>query len=168
MGKRNIVFTTLLCLCLISGCKNEIIQQNNRVDEYLFLRTMEFEFIGDDGYGVHQQIQREQENCPDIFHFKDSMSRSVAMAYDSGYRNGNKVICKLERSPVSIGYYLSIPKLSPKKEERAYVYGWYSACYDYFVNHSDHGHDSTSTPDPVSFYRSLLSQLKELEESRVQ
>jgi hypothetical protein len=90
----------------------------------------------------------------------------LAASYKSGYKNGWSVVSLLKRSPIATGYYISEPCLGPDAMKRAYVYGWYSACYDYFVLHGDEdcvdqsGCVVQAIPSPVFFYRGEIENFK--------
>lgn len=60
-------------------------------------------------------------------------------AYACGYSNGYIVVSMKKTSPIATGYYLQgKPSFGANPFRRAYVYGWFSACFDYF----------TSNPEP--------------------
>ena len=60
-------------------------------------------------------------------------------AYACGYSNGYIVVSTKKTSPIATGYYLQgKPSFGANPFRRAYVYGWFSACFDYF----------TSNPEP--------------------
>jgi hypothetical protein len=64
----------------------------------------------------------------------------LAASYTSGYKNGWCVVNRLKKSPISTVIGCGGPYLGPDAMRRAYVYGWYSACHDYFVSHGDEVH----------------------------
>lgn len=53
-------------------------------------------------------------------------------SYVNGYLNGYRVVAKAGKSPFALQRGLAHADLSANVLKRAYVYGWYSACYDYF------------------------------------
>ena len=90
----------------------------------------------------------------------------LAASYKSGYKNGWSVVWRLKRSPIATGYYCSETYLGSDAMKRVYVYGWYSACYDYFVLHGDEdcvdqsGCVVQAIPSPVFFYRGEIENFK--------
>lgn len=90
----------------------------------------------------------------------------LAASYKSGYKNGWSVVWRLKRSPIATGYYCSETYLGSDAMKRVYVYGWYSACYDYFVLHGDEdcvdqsGCVVQAIPSPVLFYRGEIENFK--------
>lgn len=53
-------------------------------------------------------------------------------SYIKGYRNGCRVVAKIRKSPIATRHGLAHADLGANVLRRAYVYGWYSACHDYF------------------------------------
>lgn len=86
-------------------------------------------------------------------------------SYIKGYRNGYRVVAKIRKSPIALGYGLSHANLGANILRRAYVYGWYSACYDYFRADLNLFYLDNIPPegDPRSFYGSWLAFFMELE-----
>ncbi len=87
-------------------------------------------------------------------------------SYVEGYKNGYRVVTRLGKSPiVRGGRGLVTANLGSNMLKRAYVYGWYSACYDYFRADSKllYLDNMPQEGDPRSFYKSWLSFFMELE-----
>ena len=87
-------------------------------------------------------------------------------SYVKGYQNGYRVVARLGKSPiVRGGHGLATANLGSNMLKRAYVYGWYSACYDFF--HADpkllYIDNIPQEGDPRSFYGFWLSFFVELE-----
>ena len=88
-------------------------------------------------------------------------------SYVKGYLNGYQVVTRLGKSPiVRGGHGLVTANLGSNMLKRAYVYGWYSACYDFFRADPKLLYIDNMPPegDPRSFYGSWLSFFVELEE----
>ena len=87
-------------------------------------------------------------------------------SYVKGYQNGYRVVTRLGKSPiVRGGRGLATANLGSNMLKRAYVYGWYSACYDFFradpkLLYID---NMPQEGDPRSFYKFWLSFFMELE-----
>ena len=87
-------------------------------------------------------------------------------SYVKGYQNGYRVVTRLGKSPiVRDGHGLATANLGSNMLKRAYVYGWYSACYDFFradpkLLYID---NIPQEGDPRSFYKFWLSFFMELE-----
>ena len=87
-------------------------------------------------------------------------------SYVKGYQNGYRVVTHLGKSPiVRGGRGLATANLGSNMLKRAYVYGWYSACYDFFradpkLLYID---NMPQEGDPRSFYKFWLSFFMELE-----
>ena len=87
-------------------------------------------------------------------------------SYVKGYQNGYRVVTRLGKSPiVRGGHGLVTANLGSNMLKRAYVYGWYSACYDFFradpkLLYID---NMPQEGDPRSFYKFWLSFFMELE-----
>ena len=87
-------------------------------------------------------------------------------SYVKGYQNGYRVVTRLGKSPiVRDGHVLATANLGSNMLKRAYVYGWYSACYDFFradpkLLYID---NIPQEGDPRSFYKFWLSFFMELE-----
>lgn len=86
-------------------------------------------------------------------------------SYIKGYRNGYRVVAKIRKSPIATRHGLAHADLGANVLRRAYVYGWYSACYDYFRADSRLLYLDNIPPegDPRPFYASWLSFFMELE-----
>ena len=87
-------------------------------------------------------------------------------SYVRGYQNGYRVVTRLGKSPiVRVGHGLATANLGSNMLKRAYAYGWYSACYDYFRADSRLLYLDNIPPDgdPRPFYASWLSFFLELE-----
>lgn len=94
----------------------------------------------------------------------------LAASYTSGYKNGWCVVNRLKKSPISTVIGCGGPYLGPDAMRRAYVYGWYSACHDYFVSHGDEVHYVDQSGcivqvglDSVDYYRMKVDRFKERE-----
>ena len=88
-------------------------------------------------------------------------------SYVKGYQNGYRVVTRLGKSPiVRGGHGLATANLGSNMLKRAYVYGWYSACYDFFRADPKLLYIDNMPPegDPRSFYGFWLSFFVELEE----
>lgn len=87
-------------------------------------------------------------------------------SYAKGYRNGYRVISKLRKPHVQTYHYTGFKNLSSDVVKRAYVYGWYSACYDFFNDNPDLYHQDRILlgMDPVSFYGYWISSFKKSED----
>jgi len=86
-------------------------------------------------------------------------------SYIKGYRNGYRVVAKIRKSPIATRHGLAHADLGANVLRRAYVYGWYSACYDYFRADSRLLYLDNIPPegDPRRFYAFWLSFFMELE-----
>jgi hypothetical protein len=75
------------------------------------------------------------------------------------------VVAKIRKSPIATRHGLAHANLGANVLRRAYVYGWYSACYDYFRADSRlfYLDNIPSEGDPRPFYASWLSFFMELE-----
>ena len=87
-------------------------------------------------------------------------------SYIKGYRNGYRVVAKTRKSPIVTRHGLAHADLGANVLRRAYVYGWYSACHDYFRSDSRLLCLDNIPPegDLRPFYASWLSFFLELEE----
>ena len=86
-------------------------------------------------------------------------------SYVKGYQNGHKVVAKLGKSPIVKHRGLAFVNLGAEMLKRAYVYGWYAACYDYFCADPKLLYFENVPPegDPRSFYAFWLSFYREVE-----
>ena len=83
-------------------------------------------------------------------------------SYAKGYRNGYRVVAKLRDSPIATTYCLASVNLCADMLKRAYVYGWYSACYDYFCSNPKmyRPGEVHSGRDPRDYYEYWISLYK--------
>ena len=84
-------------------------------------------------------------------------------SYVKGYQNGYRVVMKLGRPHVPTFYYTGFTaNLGADAMKRAYVYGWYSAYYDYFCDNSNlyYAQKVQIGRPPDSFYAHCISEFK--------
>ena len=83
-------------------------------------------------------------------------------AYACGYSNGYIVVSTKKETPIATGHYFEgKPSFGSNPFRRAYVYGWYSACFDYFISNPEPREDGIPHGPPadlfyahrISFYR---------------
>jgi hypothetical protein len=86
-------------------------------------------------------------------------------SYVKGYQNGHKVVATIGKSPIVKHRGLAWANLGANVLRRAYVYGWYAACYDYFCADPKLLYFENIPPegDPRSFYAFWLSFYREVE-----
>ena len=115
-------------------------------------------------------LYRDEETLCDDFVRETALIQTncyvhLLSSYSMGYRNGWRVVTKLKRSPIATYLYLLRPNLSSVMLKRAYVYGWYSACYDFFKANPDlyYASDVLTGMDPRNFYSVWISAFKRLE-----
>ena len=90
----------------------------------------------------------------------------LASSYENGYWNGYRVVKKLKRPHVATYHYMGFKNLSSDSIKRAYVYGWYSACYDFFKANPElyYNNKVLEGMDPVFFYWYWISSFKRVED----
>lgn len=116
-------------------------------------RRLQSEFWRDN-YGLTNRVA-----LPYGFPVKTNAYARLSASYEYGYRNASGVVSKLNRSPIPAGYYCAPPKLGANPERRAYVYGWYVGCYDFFDTHPELCSGQLQTGmDPRLFYRNWITE----------
>ena len=86
-------------------------------------------------------------------------------AYACGYTNGYIVVSTTKKSPIATGYYFDVrPSFGANPFRRAYVYGWYSACFDYFTSNPEQREDGVLHGMPPDlFYAGQISRYRRYE-----
>lgn len=122
-------------------------------------RQREFWGVYRDGMGLHDSLTMEEESIA------TNCYAHLLSSYARGYRNGYQVVARIGKSPISTRHCLAHADLGANALRRAYVYGWYSACHDYFnVNQRlPHAEGVPSDGSPRSFYVFWLSFYMDLE-----
>lgn len=121
-------------------------------------RRLQSEFWRDN-YGLTNGVA-----LPYGFPVKTNAYARLSASYEYGYRNARSVVSKLNRSPIPAGYYCAPPKLGANPERRAYVYGWYVGCYDFFDMHPELCSGQVQTGmDPRLFYRNWIAEFSKQE-----
>lgn len=87
-------------------------------------------------------------------------------SYVRGYRNGYRVVAKLKKSPIATCSSIGGVNLSSDPLKRAYVYGWYFACYDFFKTYPDvyYANSIQYCMDPRIYYWNKISHFRRVEE----
>lgn len=135
---------------------SDIVLKRNRVRRQ---RQCEFWGIYRNDEDRHDDLEIEEANMT------TNCYAHLLSSYIKGYRNGYLVVSKIRKSPIAIRHGLAHADLGANVLRRAYVYGWYSACYDYFRADSRllYLDNIPQEGDPRPFYASWLSFFMELE-----
>ena len=136
---------------------SDIVLKRNRVRRQ---RQCEFWGIYRNDEDRHDDLEIEEANMT------TNCYAHLLSSYIKGYRNGYLVVSKIRKSPIAIRHGLAHADLGANVLRRAYVYGWYSACYDFFRADPKLLYIDNMPPegDPRSFYGFWLSFFVELEE----
>lgn len=116
-------------------------------------------------------IYRNEENQHDDLDIEEANMTTNCYAhmlssYIKGYQNGYRVVAKIRKSPIATRHGLAHADLGANILRRAYVYGWYSACHDYFSANYRSPYIGNIPQEGVQrdYYAFLLSFYMELEE----
>ena len=84
----------------------------------------------------------------------------IESAFACGRQKAMLVLEKVGDSPIALGYYTGMPPLGNDSFQRAYVYGWYCACVDYFATKMQHDDENLEFYRSYLFYRRRLDEIK--------
>lgn len=143
-----------MALVVFAGCLPERSVSRHIPTEYEFLKYVEETTLGAEESGTPQDQGGE---------LTSNRFENVESAYVRGRQNAMRVLEKVGESPISCGYYTGVNPLGNDSFQRAYVYGWYYACLDYFAAKLQHGDEDYETLRSYLFYRRTLDDFKRSE-----